>query len=234
MDASREPGTRLRAGALLVGALGAASIVCVATVELRTRQTHDPSYRFLDWNLFLAWLPLLFAFVAWEASRRRVLPVTVGCGVLWLLFFPNAPYMLTDFIHLQESPSAPLWYDGLMLSSFAWTALLIGFSSLYLMQTIWQARLGTAWAWGGVVAVLALACLGISIGRFVGYNSWDALIHPRVIAHVLNTQVENPIHHPRLAASLLALTVGLTIAYAVFYGTTKLHRFVRGSGSSPR
>ena len=138
-------------------------------------------------------------------------------GVLWLLFFPNAPYMLTDFVHLDDSPAVPLWYDALMLASFAWTALVLGFASLYLMQMIWQRAAGPAVAWLGVLGALALASFGVYLGRFLGFNSWDALVRPRGILHVIRNDLENPLQHPRLIASLLVLTASLTVAYAVLY-----------------
>ena len=201
----------------LILALALASVFCVALVEFRTRYRHDSFYRFLDWNLFLAWVPVVLALAAYEFARRGLGLVATAVGVVWLLFFPNAPYMLTDFIHLQESATTPLWYDGLMLSAFAWTALLLGFVSLYLMQAVWRRAAGAAAGWLGVVVALALGSFGVYVGRFIGFNSWDALLHPGRVAHVINTQVENPLHHPRLAGSLVALTAFLTVAYSVFY-----------------
>ncbi len=201
----------------VVLALAAASALCVSLVEFRSRYRHDAFYRFLDWNLFLAWIPVVFAVAAYECARRGFGLIATALGVLWLLFFPNAPYMLTDFIHLHESPTTPLWYDGLMLSAFAWTALSLGFFSLYLMQSLLRRAGGPLASWLGVVAVLALGSLGVYIGRFIGFNSWDALLHPFRVAHVIDTQLENPLHHPRLFASLVVLTSFLTVAYAVFY-----------------
>src|SRR5262245_35577229 len=125
-------------GALTILALGAASALCVATVAYRRHHTGDPFYGFLVWNLVLAWVPFALALAAYAAARAGARIVTTVLGVLWLLFFPNAPYLLTDFIHLHESAATPLWYDALMLASFAWTGLLLGFGSLYLMQTIWS------------------------------------------------------------------------------------------------
>jgi uncharacterized membrane protein len=205
---------------LTAPALLAASALCVATVEVRGHQTGDPHYRFLIWNLFLAWVPLAFALAAHTVARRGGGPAVVALGVLWLLFFPNAPYLLTDFVHLSETTTAPLWYDALMLASFAWTGLILGFASLYLMQMIWQRAAGPAVAWLGVLAALALASFGVYLGRFLGFNSWDALVRPRGIAHVIRTELENPFQHPRLFASLLALTMSLTVAYAVLYSFT--------------
>jgi len=212
---------RLTIPVLLLSLL-VASALCVATVEVRIRHSHDTAYRFLDWNLFLAWIPLALALAAHRASFRRRPYLTVPLGLLWLLFFPNAPYVLTDFIHLQDSTTTPLWYDGLMISSFAWTALILGFVSLYLMQTIWRQAVGGFLAWCGVIAALALASLGVYIGRYVGYNSWDALLHPFQVARVINAHLENPFHQPRLEESLGILTGFLTIAYSAFYCVTSL------------
>lgn len=146
----------------------------------------------------------------------------VALLLLWLLFFPNAPYMLTDFIHVGESPSVPLWYDALMLSSFAWTALLLGFASLYLVQMIVRSVVGAAWSWAVVVLVLALASFGVYLGRFVRFNSWDALLRPRRVAHVISHQLEDPFRHPRLVAVLVVLTSFLLIAYLVVYAFAEL------------
>ena len=203
-------------------ALLVASVFCAALVELRTRFEHDSVYRSLDWNLFLAWVPVALAVAAYESALRGLGLVATVFGVLWLLFFPNAPYMLTDFIHLQESPTTPLWYDGLMLSAFAWTGLLLGFLSLYLMQAVWRRAAGPVAGWVGVIGALGLASLGVYIGRFIRFNSWDALLHPGRLADVINTQVQNPFHHPRLVGSLVVLTSFLTVGYAVFYAVACL------------
>jgi len=204
-------------GALAIPALLLASALCVATVEYRGHHTGSDYYRFLVWNLFLAWVPFTFALGAYLLARKQSGLGVVVLGLLWLLFFPNAPYMLTDFIHLDDSPAAPLWYDAMMLASFAWTALVLGFASLYLMQMIWQRAAGPALAWLGVLGALALASFGVYLGRFLGFNSWDALVRPRRVLDVIRTDLENPLQHPRLFGSLLVLTASLTVAYTVLY-----------------
>ncbi|HEY6030009.1 MAG TPA: DUF1361 domain-containing protein [Gaiellaceae bacterium] len=208
--------------ALTILALLAASALCVATLELRIHRTGDPFYRFLVWNLFLAWVPFGCALAAFSRARRRIDLVVVALLLLWLLFFPNAPYVLTDFIHLSERPSAPLWYDALMLSSFAWTALLLGFASLYLVQMVVRRVAGLAWSWLVVVGALALASFGVYLGRFMRFNSWDALLRPRRLAHVVGSQLEDPFQHPRMIAALAALTAFLLVGYAVLYAFTEL------------
>ena len=139
--------------------------------------------------------------------------------VLWLLFFPNAPYLLTDFIHLGEGP-APLWYDALMLSAFAWTGLLLGFASLYLVQMVIRRAFGERVAWLGVVIALVLASIGVYLGRFIRFNSWDALLHPIRVADVIQEQLSSPA--ARMAEALLALTGFLLVGYLVVYSFTDL------------
>lgn len=204
---------------LAIVALLAASALCVALVEIRTHETGDPYYRFLVWNLILAWVPLALAVAAYARARRRVDLLVAALLVPWLLFFPNAPYLLTDFIHLGEGP-APLWYDALMLSAFAWTGLLLGFASLYLVQMILRRALGATIAWVGVLGALGLASVGVYVGRFVRFNSWDALLHPVRVAEVVNEQLAAvPL---RMAEALLALTGFLLVGYLAVYSFTDL------------
>jgi uncharacterized membrane protein len=209
--------------ALTIPALAAASALCVATVEYRDHHTGDTFYRFLVWNLVLAWVPFVLALGAYASARRGKGVAAAVLGVLWLLFFPNAPYLLSDFIHLHESRATPLWYDALMLAAFAWTGLLLGFASLYLMQMIWQRAAGTLLSWLGVVAALGLGSLGVYLGRFLRFNSWDALVRPRSIVHVIRTELENPLQHPRVLASFVVLTASLTIGYLIVYSTVGTH-----------
>jgi uncharacterized membrane protein len=208
---------------LTIPALLAASALCVVIVLVRNAHAGNDVYRSLIWNLALAWVPFVFALAAYASARRGNNVATAAYGVLWLLFFPNAPYLLTDFIHLQESQTTPLWYDALMLASFAWTGLVLGFASLYLMQLIWDRAVGPVWSWLGVVGALALASFGVYLGRFLRFNSWDALVRPRRIAHVIATEIDNPFGNPRLVGAMFALTTGLTIGYLIVYSAVGTH-----------
>ena len=220
---------------LAVGLLLAASVLAVATVEVRTWKTGDPYYRFLIWNLVLAWVPLVLASAAYSSAARSRPKLVLASSAGWLLFFPNAPYVLTDFIHLNnEHAAAPVWYDALMISSCAWTALLVGLTSLYLMQMVAQRAFGVAWSWVGVIAALALGSFGVYLGRFVRFNSWDALIRPRRVGNVIAHQLENPFHHPRMLVVLVFLTASLTVAYAILYVFTDLDLELRTRPSRDR
>jgi uncharacterized membrane protein len=205
---------------LAIVALLASSALCVAAVEIRTHETGDPYYRSLIWNLILAWVPLVFAIAAYARALRRMDVLVALLLLPWLLFFPNAPYLLSDFIHLGEGP-APLWYDGLMLSAFAWTGLLLGFGSLYLVQMIVRRGFGGTIAWLCVIAAVGLASLGVYIGRFIGFNSWDAIVHPVRVAVVVREElVSVPV---RTVEGLVALAAFLLVGYLAVYSFTGLN-----------
>jgi uncharacterized membrane protein len=209
----------LRQGIPVVAALTAASALAVLMVEIRTSATGDSYYRFLVWNLFLAWLPFGFAVAAYLRARQRTDFVVLATLALWLLFFPNAPYLLTDFVHLAVGP-VPLWYDAMMISAFAWTGLMLGFASLYLVQRILSQALGPMLAWLGVLLALGLASIGVYIGRFIRFNSWDALLHPQEVAAVVREHLASvPL---RTAEALVALTAFLAVGYFVVYTLSNL------------
>jgi uncharacterized membrane protein len=198
----------------LIAALGAASVLSVAALFVEIHETGSSFYRFLVWNLFLAWVPLAAALACHTLARRRLYMFAFAAGVTWLLFFPNAPYMLTDYIHIGEARS-PLWWDALMLTSFVFTSLMLGFFSLYLMQDVWRTHFGRFASWLLATLALALASFGVYLGRFVRLNSWDALLHPRSVAHIIGTQLDNPIHEPRLIGVLVLLTAFMLISYTI-------------------
>jgi uncharacterized membrane protein len=206
----------MSAYARLIGGLLAASALSVAALLAEIHHTGNSFYRFLVWNLFLAWIPVAAALACNVLSRRRTFGLPAAAGLIWLAFFPNAPYMLTDYIHIREAhvPS-PLWWDSLMLSSFVWTALMLGFFSLYLMQDVWRAHIGRSGSWVLAALALGLGSFGVYLGRFVRLNSWDALLHPRSVAHIIAAQLDNPLQQPRLIGVIGLLTGFMFIAYFV-------------------
>jgi uncharacterized membrane protein len=175
--------------------LSAASTVCVLLVIARDLYTDSTHYIGLVWNLFLAWIPFVLAYLAYMLSWRRrlvffVIPIF---AFLWLIFFPNAPYILTDFQHLaQYASSAPLWYDVIMLVWFSWTGMLLGIVSLSLMQEIIRREFSHRLGWVFVMFVAALSGVGIYVGRFVRLNSWDIFQAPAATADNLWDWIADP------------------------------------------
>jgi uncharacterized membrane protein len=220
------PPRRHRFAAAIVGLLLAASLVCVGLVTARMVYSHTVHYWFLMWNLALAWVPFVFAGVAYTlaATRRGVLySLIVAAAIVWLAFFPNAPYILTDFLHLGGMGDVvPGWYDVLMLFWFAWTGLLLGVVSLYLMQDIVARAFGGAAGWAFVIAAAFLGSFGIYLGRFLRWNSWDLLRRPMPLAGQLYGQVTDPASQPRLLGFTLLFALLFLFIYVAVYIFAKL------------
>ena len=177
----------------------------------------------LVWNLFLAWIPLAFALVVYDGLRRGTRRFTLlACGALWLLFFPNAPYLVTDLKYVNDVGGAPLWYDVVLLSAAAWAGLALGFISLYLMHTVARRLLGSLNAWLGVGAVLALSSFGIYLGRFRRWNSWDVFVDPGPLLGELASGLANPLDYPKAIAVTIVFTAFLGSTYLVFYAFARL------------
>jgi uncharacterized membrane protein len=208
--------SRRRLGTLAGLVLGSA--FCVVLVVVRMVETGDTHLRGLIWNLFLAWIPFALAVLVYDRWRRRRGGVALlVLGALWLLFFPNAPYIATDFVHLERGGAAPFWYDAVTIAAFAWMGVLLGFASLYLMQTVVRQWRGAAAGWTFALVAIGLGSLGIYLGRFLRLNSWDALEHPSVIPRILHAVARDPFAYQEAIAVTALFTVALAIAYVLLY-----------------
>ena len=179
----------------LVALLGGATVISVALYRFRGAWYNEVGYSFLVWNLFLAWIPLGFAYTAWLMAwnRRLLIFALTVTAFLWMIFFPNAPYILTDFQHLgQPSNIVPIWFDVILVVWFAWTGLLLGIISLYLMHDIVHRTFGRTAGWLFVFIVSFLSGLGIFIGRFIRWNSWDIIQQPNEIFYGLVQGASDP------------------------------------------
>lgn len=216
---------RYAADAGIVVTLGLASALCVAMLAVRVVVAHDLAHIFMAWNLFLAWLPLVLALAArvlYSAHRWLRYPAFAICAGLWLLFFPNAPYMMTDLIHLGPNQVVPLWYDALLLLAFAWTGLLLGFISLYIMQGLVAQSLGRAAGWLFALGSLGLSAFGIYLGRFLRWNSWDVFYAPQTLLGDIWTRMRYPLEHPQTYSVTLLLSAFLVVAYLGLFALTRL------------
>ena len=160
----------------VLATLGIASAIALALLAARVVISGRLSHAYLAPNLVLAWMPLLFAeLAARRANCKRTLPILAG---LWLLYFPNAPYIVTDLVHLRPRPPIPLWYDMLLLQLFIWIGLCLAFISLHRIQTLFARAWNRSLSAVFVVTIAGLTGFGIYLGRFERWNSWDLLIQP--------------------------------------------------------
>lgn len=214
--------------------LNIACAMCIALVFARMAYSESGEHLGLIWNLFLAWIPFMLAYFAHAVSWRRasLYLIIPSIAFLWLIFFPNAPYMLTDLQDLARSGTdAPLWYDVIILVWCSWTGMLLGVISLYLMQDIIVRNFGRRAGWLFVFLISALSSFGIYIGRFVRLNSWDILQNPAETAQEILGIVIDPSR--RLAAFTLLYTVFFLFVFLLLYSFSHMLReqVVRTQGS---
>jgi uncharacterized membrane protein len=204
-----------------------ASAVCLGLVLSRILWTRDLHYAFLIWNLFLAWMPLLLSLVACEWYRTRSARSWhfICASACWLLFFPNAPYIFTDVIHLTRGYRAHFWVDLVLILCCALTGLVLGFLSLFLMQSVIQRMLGKALSWAFIAGVAGLSGIGIFVGRFLRLNSWDVLLKPWALSRGIGHIAAHPSGHFGSLALAGLFATFLFITYLMLYALTHLRMY---------
>lgn len=205
------PSRRLALAALLGGWVA-------ALVLVRVWATGSPFGLFLAWNLFLAAVPLIASTLLVRLDARAARPsVLLGVGAVWLAFLPNAPYILTDLVHLEYRPPAPFWYDLGMLLSGAGVGLLSGYVSLADVQAVVARRRGVLAGWATSVGVLFLSAFGVYLGRELRWNSWDVVTAPDALASDILSRLADPLAHPETVVMTLVFGGMLTLGYVALH-----------------
>jgi len=180
--------------ALLISLIGTFGILLVF---FRIYKTGSPHFIFLIWNLILAGIPWILStlLIIYPKLRKRI-SVLLLFGILWLLFIPNAFYILTDLFHLNYQNRAPVWYDLILIFSFAWAGILLGFSSLKDMELVLSERINMKCIPFILSGLLFLSAFGIYLGRFLRWNSWNIIDRPADLLFDIKERFENPLDHP--------------------------------------
>lgn len=202
-------------------------LLCIGCFTLsiaRCFMSESGHFLFLNWNLFLAGIPLLLSRVLMHNARpeteggRDIITKTkvVLLVPMWLLFFPNAPYILTDLFHLGRVSSMPEWFDLLMILLFAWAGLFAGFKSLQDIQRMLAKFMSQRKSMIVVVLLLFIAAFGVYIGRFERWNSWDIITHPFSVMSDVAEKFINPMEHQRTWGVTLLLGTLLNVIWFSF------------------
>lgn len=178
---------------------------------VRFLYSNTMDYRFYGWNTFLAAIPYLVSTQL--IKLRKMGAASILFMGVWLLFFPNAPYMITDLFHYEVRPEVPYWYDLLLVISAAWNGLILGLVSLMNIETFLARHLKQFWVMAGVFLSLLLCSYGVFIGRYLRFNSWDIFTDPGYIAYSSARHVWRWQDYPKLWVFTILFSVLLTIIY---------------------
>lgn len=190
----------------------AASALACAMLAARVLRTERLAYAFLGYNLVLAWAPAGLEALTRRLARARSL-LALPAGVVWWLFFPNAFYLVTDFVHLRPRPDVPHWYDLAMIVAFAWSGTLLALASLSRMHALVRDLHGWMVGWGFALVVCLSSGFGIWLGRVQRWNSWDAALHPVLVAKDSLHALAHPLRAPAAWGVTLVFGGLLTVLY---------------------
>ena len=182
---------------------------------IRIILSNELTYIFLAWNLFLAWIPFALSQHLHTIKSRWKLLFIIG---LWLLFLPNAPYIITDFLHLKQRIPIPYWYDILLLFSAALNGLLLGLLSLLTVEKFLANRYGNRVSGIIILCSFFLCAFGIYMGRYLRWNSWDLIVNPGDVAADILDRVFNPFDH--FGTWSVTLLFG-SFFYVIYYSIKK-------------
>ena len=180
----------------LFGGVALLNVYALALVVLRAPLYRTRLYRPMLLNIGLSIAPVIVlglvvvvdaVLIAGGAPPWAILTCAVlGFGV-WLLLLPNAGYLVTElnYSHRQEGEDVPLWYDIVAVLTLAMSGVMNTLVNVFLAQALLalvlypndDAPFRRPVSWIAVLVVLALVSVGIYLGRYVRFNSWD-LAHP--------------------------------------------------------
>lgn len=202
------------------------SLVSVGLYLYGAQRNHSSAYSYLIWNLFLAFLPLLFAsrLVQVLATKRWSSWEAIGLSFLWLIFLPNSFYMISDFIHLQEVMRVDLLFDVIMFTSFIYNGVVLGFCSLYLVHSQFVRRLNRRFGLEMVIATLLVCSTAIYIGRDLRWNSWDIVTNPGGLLFDVSDRLSHISSYPQMLVTIIGFFVLLSSMYALLWNGASLLR----------
>lgn len=191
------------------------TLFCFSLSLFRFYISETKVFFFLNWNLFLAWIPLLLssAILAFNIKGKISLALII---VVWILFFPNSPYILTDLFHLKARNTIPIWYDLIVILSYAWTGLICGFISLGDIEKLLSVYTKDKIINAVVVLFLFMSSFGVYLGRFLRWNSWDVLNNPFGLFNDIVLRIIYPLEYTKTWGVTLLMGILLNFMYFTF------------------
>lgn len=181
---------------------------------IRIGATGETIYMFLLWNLFLAFVPYWIIVFAEKKKAWLKSPVFFGAiGITWLLFLPNSFYIITDLFHFRNVQSAPKWFDIALLLSFAWNGLLAGTFSLRQAEALMKGRNPRLHQWWLIYGIMLLNAIGIYIGRYRRFNSWDVINNPLALLQELGDLFFSPADSVGAWSMIICYSLLMTVLY---------------------
>lgn len=174
------------------------------------------------WNLFLAVIPLGFTLLIQHAEHKKApFLLRLPLWLLWLFFYPNAPYMTTDLLHLSRyefyvqgrfSGGWQPWLGMLHLVTGVAVGVACGAVSLYLLHRLVKDLFSRGLGWAFVFTVSLLSGFALYLGRVLRFNSWDLATRPLYLAGRIWESIS-----PQMILLCLIFSLMALLPYLFFY-----------------
>ncbi len=209
--------------------LGATVVFVVMLIISRVIYSGTLTHVFLIWNIFLAWIPYILScyFISYLKKQHWK---QAFIFFSWLLFFPNALYIITDLIHLQDSSSAPVWFDAILLFTSSLIGLLMAFMSLHHAEKYLQRIFSQKIIHFMIPGIIVLGSFGVYLGRFQRWNSWDIIHNPLA----LGADIMECFISPEMHIRTWGITMILSVLFYLIYGFSKIlpHSFQQNKNAA--
>jgi uncharacterized membrane protein len=155
------------------------------------------SFFYILWNILLAFIPFFISLILLSLQKEGKLNkvIFVTGFILWMIFIPNAPYIITDFIHLGEVRAVPMIYDTFLIFSSASVGLILCFYSFFHMEQIIRTKYSQRKTSLLMGIIILFVSFGIYLGRFLRFNSWDVFMnHTTLTKNVWGIFSQSTVH----------------------------------------
>lgn len=182
----------------------------IVLIIVRVIYMQELMFSFLIWNLFLAAIPLYMSYKALQSSSKSTI---IAYSLIWLLFFPNSMYIITDLFHLKNRPDIPLWYDLMLLFSAAMNGIILGLLSIINMEKVFHGFRNKKLKKLATLAVFVLCGYGIYLGRYERWNSWDIVAQPHSLLYDIFSDIRHPFRNSEAWMLSICFAVWMYIIY---------------------
>jgi uncharacterized membrane protein len=183
-------------------------LILFGMIGFRMLYSDTVSYTFLLWNTFLASIPYALSEVM--ASNKLSKFKNFAIALVCILFLPNALYLISDFEHLRERPPVPFFFDILLMFYAALIGLLLNIFALRNLRTVFRRYCKPRFSDFIIASIILLSGFGVYLGRYLRWNSWDLITHPKALL----TECFYHSVHP----NLFTYTWSVSIGYAFVLG----------------
>ena len=190
------------------------SAYCLSLLVFRIWITESIFYGFLAWNLILAYVPFVISGMLLVRSFKK--PALLFWLLIWLLFLPNAPYIITDIFHLNKQTTMPIWFDLLVVISFAFNGILLFFISVSDINSLLMKHFSRIKTGIITMCIFFLTGFGVYLGRFLRFNSWDMVSNPKTILVEILERITQPTSHLRTWGFTLGFGTLLLLGFLFF------------------